>query len=450
MCTNLQAMADVLLALMASAHHSTPRSQSSISDLFMVLALKFSRVVLNDDTAATAATLAATRTTLMEMLALEGKSGVAMHWRYTLMANTALLFTLRPGKETIADTVMMAKHALGNTCYELAPLRPLAIATLLLLLKVATPQKVKAREAEVLGGATNFAGMEAWRGYRQRLRLQEDVRRSGPDQALAEAATAAAREAVRAELSGDTISRLMTMLALNHSQSGSGGSAGAFAHTALGGDTLSRAVVALSAARDWPRTKGKASAVQSGAFSLLHVRLFKHLVRLGGSVALEGLRGPLTEACTSADRPHQCLAAEVFAGLLRAGTVPLEEGADWGEWVAPLLIKTLLDTPNELVSEWTAAIRYAVAGHSKEGLPTRRAVLVAIVKPVPPGSPSGLEAKRLSILTAALMEMATRTPDEPFSLALLAELEGLFPHPSRQVHQLTFPSTLPQRSTNVP
>ena len=48
---------------------------------------------------------------------------------------------------------------------------------------------------------------------------------------------------------------------------------------------------------------------------------------------------------------------------------------------------------------------------------------------------SGLEAKRLSYLTAALTEMASRAPGEEYSPNLLEELEGLLPHPSRQVYR---------------
>ena len=46
--------------------------------------------------------------------------------RYTLMANTLLLFLLTPDEDSVAgaeEGVALAKHALQSSCTELAPLR---------------------------------------------------------------------------------------------------------------------------------------------------------------------------------------------------------------------------------------------------------------------------------------------------------------------------------------
>jgi hypothetical protein len=55
------------------------------------------------------------------------------------MANTLLLFLLAPHDDSdagAAEGTALAKHALASSCTELAPLRPLAVATLVQLLKL--------------------------------------------------------------------------------------------------------------------------------------------------------------------------------------------------------------------------------------------------------------------------------------------------------------------------
>ena len=63
----------------------------------------------------------------------------------------------------------------------------------------------------------------------------------------------------------------------------------------------------------------------------------------------------------------------------------------------------------------------------------RTALVAALAEPVPAGSPSVLEGKRLAYLSAAIMEMPSATVREDLVVPLLAELEALFPHSSRQV-----------------
>jgi len=61
---------------MGSAHHTTVRGQNAISELFMVLALRFSRAVFDADDVAV---LRDTRMTLMRMVAEDATT--ALHWR---------------------------------------------------------------------------------------------------------------------------------------------------------------------------------------------------------------------------------------------------------------------------------------------------------------------------------------------------------------------------------
>jgi hypothetical protein len=65
----------------------------------------------------------------------------------------------------------------------------------------------------------------------------------------------------------------------------------------------------------------------------------------------------------------------------------------------------------------------------------RTALVAALARPVPAGSPSGLECKRLAYLSAAVVEMPAASVRAAFAVPLLAELEALFPHPSRQVRR---------------
>jgi hypothetical protein len=66
----------VLLAVMASSHHTTVRGQNAISELFMVLALRFSRAVFADDQPEV---LRETRRQLRAMVTDD--AAAALHWR---------------------------------------------------------------------------------------------------------------------------------------------------------------------------------------------------------------------------------------------------------------------------------------------------------------------------------------------------------------------------------
>jgi hypothetical protein len=74
--TPMCGLGQVLLAVMGSSHHTTLRGQNAISELFMVLALRFSRAVFNADGVAV---LRDTRLTLMRMVADDATT--ALHWR---------------------------------------------------------------------------------------------------------------------------------------------------------------------------------------------------------------------------------------------------------------------------------------------------------------------------------------------------------------------------------
>lgn len=69
-------LGQVLLAVMGSTHHATLRGQNAISELFMVLALRFSRAVFDADGVAV---LRDTRLALMRMVADDATT--ALHWR---------------------------------------------------------------------------------------------------------------------------------------------------------------------------------------------------------------------------------------------------------------------------------------------------------------------------------------------------------------------------------
>lgn len=65
------------------------------------------------------------------------------------MANTLLLFLLRPWQLSAEEGALLARHALKNTCTELVSLRPLAISMLVTMLKQARSgsRRPPAREA---------------------------------------------------------------------------------------------------------------------------------------------------------------------------------------------------------------------------------------------------------------------------------------------------------------
>jgi proteasome activator subunit 4 len=422
--------ASLLRALLGSARHEGTRAQAAIQDLFLLLSFRFSRAALRaapDEpgsgalggplgalrnellTAGSQALRAASSSASSGDDAAKAASAVPTHWRYVLMAHALVAFLLRPGHEGAAAGPL-AVHFAAALVSDVAPLRPLAAAALLPL-----------------------------------LRAEGDA--SGADAHTP--ASGAASSALGASLREPAfVPRLCAQLALSHVIAGegaSGGSGGGGGMRAMmealmgGGEALWRSLAAASSPREWPANKYAAACAGGGVFTLLHARLFDALARIDAAALLPALREPLSAAVATGDRGARALAAEALAGVLRAGAAATPA---WEEWMRPLLLRGALEAPAEARGEWSSAVMFACSGPGAAGASGRAAVLAALAAPPQPGAASGTQARRLLLLRAALAEAtqhcdatSAACPEAAAAVALLAEASALRAHPMRAVRE---------------
>lgn len=396
--------ATLLRALLRSAQHQGVRAQGAIQDLFLVLCFRFSRAAVaaaprDPATGALRGPLGDLRNELLASAASSDAPETPTHWRYVLMAHALVAMLCAPGAEG-PEAGRLAAFFTAALRSDVAPLRPLAAAALLPLLR-----------AEARAGAPG-----------------------------------AAASAARAALADPSfVPLLCERLALNHVIAGEGGSGsgGGRGRSALldafagGGEMMARAIAASSAPRDWPGSK---YASGRGVFSALHASLFEALCRVDADKLLPALRAPLEAAIKGGDRGARALAAEALAGCARAGAAA---SPHWAEWMAPAMLRGALEAPAEARGDWVGAVTFACAAAGDEGAIARAAVLAMLAAPSAAGAASGTQARRLLLLRAAVamaLDPTSLSPKDADAAAAaatsaLAEAASLRKHASRAVRE---------------
>ena len=396
--------ATLLHALLRSAQHQGVRAQGAIQDLFLVLCFRFSRAAVaaaprDPTTGALRGPLGDLRDELLASAASGDAPETPTHWRYVLMAHALVAMLSAPGGEG-AEAGRLAAFFTAALRSDVAPLRPLAAAALLPLLR-----------AEARSGAPG-------------------------------AAAAAARAALA---DASFVPLLCERLALNHVIAGEGGSGsgGGRGRSALldafagGGEMMARSLAVSSAPREWPGSK---YASGRGVFSALHASLFEALCRVDGDKLLPALRVPLEAAISGGDRGARALAAEALAGCARAGAAA---SPHWSEWMAPAMLRGALEAPAEARGDWVGAVTFACAAAGDHGATARAAVLAMLTAPSAAGAASGTQARRLLLLRAAVamaLDPTSLSPKDADAAAAaatsaLAEAAALRKHASRAVRE---------------
>lgn len=409
-------------ALLASAHHDAAKAQSAVNELFLSIAIRFSRSHLKGPRGTLHPELAAVRETVYALMecsndegpeptrdgdALGGDAeripksiptlkimspGSKTHWSYSLMANALLLFLAHPRLE-LAEMRRLTRYAMSCVLGDAKALRMPATCALLML----------SRDAH-----------------------------------FAEAGAPELRDALLA--SPKLLTRVLRNLGLCHyvrdSSSGGGGGQGGGAGMSRA-DALAQAAESLYGAgadmsgKPWPRLRGAASAADrassdsgAGHFVVACARLFK----LFAAVAPEAFDAPELEAEIAAcatvrgDRGARCAAAEALAGALASPAL----GARAKAWAGPLLTRCVLESAADATEEWLRAVRYAVRGEERgEGAgpeflralaeaPDRELVTVA------------QQARRLETATVCLAQLAESDDADAvrFQASILAELRA--------------------------
>ena len=397
----------VAAALLGSSHHDAEKAQSAVNELFLSIAIKFSRSQLRAeaDTFTLHPDLQAAREHIFGLMsatekdpeaaaakaatagaegeACENSPGAILHWTYSLMANALLLFLVHPrlSKEELAQvTRYVMSCMLGN----LKVLRMPAVCVLLMISRY---------------NGWDEVGMPVVRGVL--------TSRSG------------------------TLATILGNLGLCHHVSDREGGG----RQSMGrADTLVQAAENLYGAGSdmsggqWPRTKGGDISL-SGCFMTACARLFKLFAAAAPEAVARELEAPLAEAAAAqGDRGARCAAAEALAGILASPHIVTDASPNDGDgggarapWAGPLLLKNALEVGADSTEEWLRAIRYAVRG---EGVGEGATWLLRALTTRPDKS-SGTVAQQARWLELALMavaQLASPPAGLPFQEALVTEM----------------------------
>ena len=373
-------------ALLRSSHHDAEKAQTAVNEVFLSMAIRFSRGSVRASGAGAGAVgayaasrradLDATRDALYALMAPPAAehaasgdapaAGAALHWSYALMANAFLLFLAHP--ESLAN---QPEHLARFTGYlaacVLGPTKALRLPAACALLMVSRYEGFEAHGVPTLRRALQAEGALA--------------------KALANAGLChhIGSEAVGG--GGRQTSRADALLQAAESLYGAG---------------------ADMSGAPWPREKGGAvdqagsSHEGSSHFIVACARLFKLFARVAPETTASALEAPLTSAASAVgDRGARVAAAEALAGVLASPHVD-------APWAAPLLLKTVAESAAEEAEEWLRAVRYAARGEAPgEGSDDVLRGVLAADGLLSSSSTTAREARRLEAALACVSQLTS-------------------------------------------
>ena len=403
----------VAAALLGSSHHDGEKAQTGVNELFLSIAIRFSRSHLRhteDDTYALHPDLRATRELIFGMMSPTEKDPAAaaaaaldpmetdegdktatsaLHWSYSLMANALLLFLVHPRLDD-AEMSRLTSYCMSCLLGDLKVIRMPAACVLLMISRF------------------------------------ESFERAG---APVVAATLTSQPGA--------LATIVTNLGLCHSVAEAGGGRGPQGRA----DTLVQAAENLYGAgsdmsgKPWPRTRICDDSQLIGSFVVACARLFGLFTRVAPNVVAETLEAPLsTGAFAEGDRGARCAAAEAIAGVLASNTAP--------KWAAPLLLKAVDEAANDSTEEWLRAVRYAARGGS-DGLGCEPLLTALTTQPDRRIATVSQQARRLEAALMCVAELAAPPVSDAavtFQENLLDELlapgeSSPLAHPSRAMRE---------------
>ena len=366
-------------ALLRSSHHDAEKAQTAVNEVFLSMAIRFSRGARGVGSGAYAASrrahLDATRDALYSLMAPPPAEqaasgdvpavGASLHWSYALMANAFLLFLAHP--ESLANN---PEHIARFTGYlaacVLGPTKALRLPATCALLMVSRYEGFEAHGVPTL------------------------------------------RRALQAE---GALGKALTNAGLCH-HIGSEAVGGGGRQTSRADALLQAAESLYGAGADmsgapWPRDKGGAVDQAghnegSSHFIVACARLFKLFARVAPETVASTLEKPLTSAASAVgDRGARVAAAEALAGVLASPHVD-------APWAAPLLLKTVAESAAEEAEEWLRAVRYAVRGEAPgEGSDDVLRGVLAADGLLSSSSTTAREARRLEAALACVSQLTS-------------------------------------------
>mmetsp|Transcript_39346 Transcript_39346/g.93061 ORF Transcript_39346/g.93061 Transcript_39346/m.93061 type:complete len:1826 (-) Transcript_39346:1138-6615(-) len=373
----------------------------------------------------------------------EGGGGV--HWRFAVLAAAALSLQVR--RDSSLEKATAKQFMLGLNS-DLLPLRQLCRAVLPLL-KLSESVASGRGDMDVDGGGdTEMGDTEmgesalltpetfdapldgthtgpcvdpTWAGWNRPAGAAARPRPAGAEFA------AAASEVMAQE---GWLKGVLEKVAQDHRLSGD--ERAEMSRTAAAGMPLASAAVQSACSRrwEWPRTSAAPLADSFSKDTMLVVEA------LLGAVGSAGV-GPVLEQLTpmaenSSDREQQCAAAEVVAGLVRAGMEwPAEEAAGlWGK-LGGVVEKALGSAPPDSVGVWAEALRFVASNRDPRRLLWISKLVAALE--AGPDATSSAQVRALKLQQALLMEQSWK--GLPLARAVCAASKAMLGGGSKSVRE---------------
>ncbi|XP_047336646.1 proteasome activator subunit 4-like isoform X2 [Impatiens glandulifera] len=409
--TDLKAFHSFAIGILSSSHHESLKAQKAINEIFVKYNMNFAGISKGILGVSGNHLDGPSFPELISHIASLSFESTNLHWRYNLMSNRALLLLAMASRNdpNVSSRILSetAGHFLKNLKSQLPQTRILAISALNLLLKE-SPYKETAEK---------------------QLTFSVDVEKQ----------TKSSLEEVLSKNFQEEAFFIETLNCLSHlhiisdaENRGNGASFQSYADKSI-------THFYFEFSSSWPRTPSWTSMLRSDTFYSSFARIFKRLFQECGMPVLVSLKNALDEFTNSKERSKQCVAAEVFAGLLHSDVSGVQEV--WDSWMMVQLQNVILSPSVESIPEWTTCIRYSVTGKGKRGtrIPLlREKILDCLATPLPLTVNTTVVAKRIAFLSAALIEVSPpRMPVSEIHLhwKLMQELLDNMRHSSAQVRE---------------
>ncbi|KAL0362983.1 UNVERIFIED_CONTAM: Proteasome activator subunit [Sesamum calycinum] len=407
--TDRKALSSFLLGILFSSHNESQKAQKAITELFVKYNIHFaglSRSIFRESDDGR----------LVAEIGSMSFENTNLHWRYNLMANRVLLLLAMASRNdpNVPTKVLseIAGHFLKNLKSQLPQTRILAISALNTLLKE-SPYKFSAENSTMGNGYSQGDAKSSLEGALGGIFQEEGF----------------FHETLNSLSHVHIVSDVDTTPSRGHYGSSS--------LQSFADKSITRFYFDFSAS--WPRTPSWISLFGSDTFYPNFARIFKRLIQECGMPVILALRNALEEFVDAKERSKQCVAAEVFAGVLHSDVLGVSEA--WDSWMV-VQLQNIIHAPSvESIPEWAASIRYAVTGKGKSGTRPpllRHKVLDCLMKPLPQTVTTSVVAKRYTFLSAVLIEVSPlRMPGIEILVHynLLEELLSNMSHSSAQVRE---------------
>eukprot|EP01114_Cavostelium_apophysatum_P014493 TRINITY_DN3777_c0_g1_i6.p1 TRINITY_DN3777_c0_g1~~TRINITY_DN3777_c0_g1_i6.p1 ORF type:complete len:1780 (-),score=427.71 TRINITY_DN3777_c0_g1_i6:35-5374(-) len=370
-----------------------------------------------------------------------------LHWRYSVIVSTCLLFLTRDDHPVQPDATKWFVRGLAS---DLSTIRLISNKATSIILKQNKPAQLVHRvlsterkvtmediwnvpqvtnEQEFQNGTFFDKNYLGWNGPHKLIPLQTITGDEATKAALKELFSPSLFEQWLLQLSSDHVpaakpagvSNVMHLLARFSSSGG-------FLQGDKSGDQAASGVLGefLKPKRTWPYTK---SPTLSSSFKVANASLWKGIFQVCGEQVFYNNRALFAAHLKMEDAESQYVVAEVIGGLVRASKRWSYSGvqAVW-EFVIGILEKVVSTTGAETLPDWSTCLRFCCYNMD----PKRFSPLIDYLLANPfGGSNSSVQVKKLLLIKSVLTELTWRS--SRLAISLLSQIGSSIAHPFKQV-----------------